>query len=249
MTKIWLYTLAMNIFLGLWILLVIYLVSFFQSYIRSKLDYVVAFVGGVLSWIIFLWFFPKILSVSGKQNSVFLSLSILFWILSFYLMELFFHFHHCKDLNYPEVHTNFSWKLMNIWTLLHNMIHWLVIYTWFLVSFKFWIILTLAIFFHSIPQNVANYLMNHKDIKPVIIAALWWIIGAILLYPFQWFIFSNKIYVIAFIAGALLYLVVSDILPEIKKRISFQKQIIYLTFWLIWIWLFYLLEYVSKLIK
>jgi zinc transporter ZupT len=138
---------------------------------------------------------------------------------------------------------------MNVGTLIHNMLHWLVIYTGFLVNFKFWVLLTLAIFFHSIPQNLANYLMNPKDIKPVVLAALWWVIGSILLYPFQKYILQYKLHVTAFICWALLYLVISDILPEFKKRLVFKYQVIYLLFWIVGIFLFFFLEHISKLIK
>ena len=136
---------------------------------------------------------------------------------------------------------------MLVWTFMHNFLHWIVLYTGFLINFTFWIILTLSVFLHSIPQNVANYFMNYKDIRWVVIASFAWIIGAILLYPFMNFIISNKIYIISMISGMLVYLIVSDILPEFKKRINLKSQLLYLFFWIIGFLFYFLLNELAVL--
>jgi ZIP family zinc transporter len=176
-----------------------------------------------------------------------ISLSFLAGMFIFFVIELFFHFHHCKDLGKEDcVHKHFSNKLMMLGTFIHNFLHGIVIYTGFLTNYVFGWLLTISIFLHSIPQNIANYLMNHKDLKGVLVAALGGIIGAAVLYPIREFIIQNKVYILACIAGMLLYLIISDILPEFKKRLHLKTQIIYLLIWILGFGFYILLEYLSK---
>ena len=70
----------------------------------------------------------------------------------------------------------------------------------FAISTEFVIATTIAVLLHSIPQNTANYIMNHKKESFVIIAALGGIIGAIILLPFKEFLLTNKFIIIAMMA-------------------------------------------------
>lgn len=121
-------------------------------------------------------------------------------------MEIFLHFHHCKDLNHDDdhhknVHKNTSNILMNIGTLLHNSLHGVLLFSAFSVSVEFGISLSLAILLHSIPQNAANYIMNHKKIKSVLIAAAGGIFGILILFPFTGFLESHEASILAIIGG------------------------------------------------
>jgi len=121
-------------------------------------------------------------------------------------MELFLHFHHCKDLDHEHCsheldHDNHSHQLMNLGTLMHNALHGIVIFSAFNVSNTFGISLTIAILLHSIPQNVANYIMNHKQIKPVLIAAIGGLLGVLILFPFTHFLNIHKGHILALIGG------------------------------------------------
>ena len=245
--NIWLYTIAANLFIWILMIIIILTLAKFRKFFVNYIDYLIAFIWGILSGIIFLGFFPKIFSYG--LNIKLLSLLVLVWVLFSYLIELFFHFHHCKDLGNTDcIHRHFSDKLMLIWTFIHNFLHWIILYSAFLVDIKFWITLTIAIFFHSIPQNIWNFLMNRWRLKFVILAAVSWVLGAIFLYPFQNIIVKNKIYILAFVSWMLLYIVISDILPEFKKRIKFKSQFFYLCCRILGILFFVGLEYISKII-
>jgi len=247
--KIYLITILANFILGFWIWISIYLMKFVNKIVFKNFDYLVALVWWVLSWVVFYGFIPKILILFNKNfSSKLVWLSFFLWILIFFLIELFFHFHHCKDFDTSRnVHRYFSNKLMLVWTFMHNFLHWIVLYTGFLINFTFWVILTLSVFLHSIPQNIANYFMNYKDIRWVLVASFAWIIGAIFLYPFMNFIIFNKIYIISMISGMLVYLIVSDILPEFKKRINLKSQLLYLFFWIIGFLFYFLLNELAVL--
>ena len=247
--KVYIYTILANIFIAVWILISVFLVRYTEKYFLKRFDYIVAFVWWVLSGIVFLWILPKILLFAKvwNFNLKFISLSILLGIFIFFVIELLFHFHHCKDLWKQDcIHNYISGKLMMIWTFIHNFLHWIIIYTGFLTNFTFWILLTISIFFHSIPQNISNYLMNHKNLKWVLVAGLGWVLGAIVLYPFKEYILHFKVYFLACVVGMLLYLIISDILPEFKKRLYLKTQLLYLFFWMLWIVFYVLLEFLSK---
>ncbi|HKL44001.1 MAG TPA: hypothetical protein VJ892_01850, partial [Candidatus Absconditabacterales bacterium] len=89
---------------------------------------------------------------------------------------------------------------------------------------------TIAILLHSIPQNTANYIMNHNKEFYVILAALGGILGALILFPFTDFLVGNKFIIISIISGALLYLALSDILPEFKNKGGLKMKLLYLLF-------------------
>ena len=110
----------------------------------------------------------------------------------FYILELFLHWHHCKDLSDDgHSHHNHSHEnspLIAFGTFFDNAIHGIVLFSAFSIDLHFGIATTFAILLHAIPQNIANLLMNHKDTKYVYIAAAGGIFGALLVYPFSEFL-------------------------------------------------------------
>lgn len=245
--EIFIYTLLWNLVISISILSIIYFIRFFKSKIKKNIDYITSITIWVILWVIFLWFFPEILD-EADLNSSYFWLFILLWLLSFYFLELFFHWHHCRDLshnwhchcdhNHALHKEHMKWKLMFLWTFLHNSIHWIVLFGAFSINVEIWIVTTIAILLHSIPQNISNYIMTDAKSKYYIITSFWWVFGAILTLPFIDFLLLNKSYIILFICGWLLYTALTDILPEIKNNENVKSKIIYFFFLVFWIILF-----------
>jgi zinc and cadmium transporter len=241
------YSLIWNIIIAFWIILIIFFAKFIKDKLIKFLDYITAITVGLLLGIIFLGFLPKL---TTKWNLVWLELwvYILIWIFFFYLLELFLHWHHCKDLNHEQSchsshsHEHKNWVLMFIWTLFHNSFHWIVLFSAFSVWINFWIVTTTAVLLHSIPQNIVNYIMNHNNIKYAYVAGLWWILWAIITYPFSDFLIINKFYFLAIISWGLLYTALADIFPEFKWKWDKIKKLSYFFFILFWIFLFLIFE-------
>jgi zinc and cadmium transporter len=215
------------------------------------MDYITATTVGLLLSIIFLGFFPKLMD-SWKSWWI-IWIFLLIWIFLFYILELFLHWHHCKDLwhshscsthkHHSEEHKN--WLLMFGWTLFHNAFHWIVLFIAFSTSISFWIATTIAVLLHSIPQNVVNYIMNHNRNKYAFIWAFGWTFGSLLVLPFSDFFVENKTYVLAIISGWLLYTALADIFPEFKEKWTSFKKLKYLFFIIVWVVLFTIFEYIT----
>lgn len=106
---------------------------------------------------------------------------------------------------------------MFLGTLLHNLFHGIVLYSAFTVSVEFGMALTVGILLHALPQNIANYLMNHKNFWIIALAAAGGILGVLVSYPFEQFILQHHILILGITAGGLLYIALSDILPQLHS--------------------------------
>ncbi len=243
------YTLIWNTLVSIWIITTILIAKIFKNTLNKYLEYFTATTVWLLLWIIFLGFIPKL---TLKWNLIWdkLWIFILLWIFLFYLLELFLHWHHCKDLENKDKnkhsHSHENSLLIFWWTLLHNIFHWIVLFSAFAVNLNFWMATTLAVLLHSIPQNIVNYIMNHNKIIYAYIAALWWILWALLTYPFKSFLVENKFYFLALITWWLLYTALADIFPEIKWKWTIKQKISYLIFIIIWLILFLWFEKISS---
>lgn len=195
--------------------------------------------------IVFIWFLPEIITNFSSKISIF----ILFWIILFFLLEILLHRHHCKELQSDcekNIHSyqHNSGFLMNISTFLHNFIHWIVIFSAFSFSLSLWWLTSFSIFLHSIPQNIANYLLSHKNKKLVYIAAIANIIWVFVLYPFKDFVLQNKVYFISLVMWWLLYIALSDILPEFRYWWGVIYKFIYFILVICGILFFYLFHFI-----
>ena len=223
----------------------VFLISLVKKRILWKVDKLVALSVWLILGIVFLWFLPEVFS-HGSIEPETVGLLVLGGILFFYILELFLHWHHCKDLwedgHSHHNHDHENSPLIAFGTFFDNTIHGVILYSAFSIDVAFWIATTLAILMHAIPQNIANLLMNHKDTKYVYIAALGGIMGAILVYPFQEFFTNYNFHILAIIAGWLLYTAMSDMLPSFKKKNEISQKILYLLFMVIWICIFLFLK-------
>ena len=128
--------------------------------------------------------------------------------------------------------------LMFTGTFIHNAFHGIVLFSAFSIDFHFWILTTLAIFIHSIPQNIANYLMNHKNLKFAYLAWFGWVCWALLTFPFIDFLLSHQFELLALIAGWIMYTALADIFPNIKDQWGIKEKVLYLLFIIIWVFFY-----------
>ncbi|USN58669.1 MAG: hypothetical protein H6767_00695 [Candidatus Peribacteria bacterium] len=115
-------------------------------------------------------------------------------------------------------------------TMLHNAFHGVVLFSAFAIDAHFGWATMVAVLLHSIPQNIVNYVMNHKQSKYAYIAAFGGVFGALVTYPFADMLVLHKFAILAFIAGGLLYTALADIFPEFKGKGTTLKKLTYLVF-------------------
>lgn len=244
--SVFLYTLVWNIIISLSIISIIYFIKFFKKSIIKNIDLITSLTIWVILWVIFLGFFPEIFE-EWEINYSYFGFFMLFWLLAFYFLELFLHWHHCRDLSHDHScwHSHslekehMKWKLMFLWTFMHNSIHWIVLFSAFSIDFKIWIMTTIAILLHSIPQNISNYIMTHSKDKYYLIASFGWVFWALITFPFKDFLIENHWYIILFICGWLLYTALTDIFPEIKNNQNTKSKLIYFLMLIVWILIFW----------
>ena len=236
-------TLLANFIIEASIIIVIFLLKRIK-HLDKYVQPLIVFAVGVLLYLIFMDFIPELAEeFSGNQ----LGMMLLIGLGIFYVLELFLHWHHCHDLDHVECshdisHTDHSSSLMMCNTFLHNLFHGVIIYTSFAVSSGTGILLSIAILIHALPQNVANFIMNHNRMKGVLIAGAGGIIGALMLYPFGDFIIKYKFLILALNTSGLLYISLSDILPSINLNSSVRQKIKYFIFVLLGLAMMFLLQ-------
>ncbi len=234
-----------NFVISLVIVSFVWLISMVKKRVLWKVDKLVALSVWLILSIVFLGFIPEVFSHSDIEPHT-IGMLLLGGILLFYVLELFMHWHHCKDLSEDghshHDHEHENSPLIAFGTFFDNFIHGVVLYSAFSVDIAFGIVTTFAVLTHTIPQNVANLLMNHKDTQYVYIAATGGILWALLIYPFQDFLTHYTFHILAIIAGWLLYTAMSDILPSFTKKSATKEKVTYLMIMMIGISLFFLTQ-------
>lgn len=229
-----------NIVIACWIIVVVLFSGLLLKKLHNVLDFITALTVWLILGIVFLGFFPELFTSWANVEVIWAS--ILVWILLFYILELLFHWHHCKDLwhsHSEHKHDHESSNLILTGTFLHNMFHWIELFAAFAIDFRFGIAMSIAILLHSIPQNVANFIMNHKKIKVVLVAAVAWVFWSLLTYPFSEVLTEYKYIVLGVIAWGLLYTSLADIFPSFKSKWNMKNKILYLVWIIVWILLFF----------
>ncbi len=239
-----LWTLLWNIIIAFWIMVTIFIFSIFKKKLIHYINYITATTVGLLLWIIFIWFIPEL--AESELSWKHLWLFILLGLFLFYVFELFLHWHHCQDLSHEShgchhthAHSGKSGKLMFGGTLLHNMFHWVILFWAFSINMTFGIATTFALLLHGVPQNIVNYIMNHKKEKYAYIAAFGGIFWALLTYPFADTLLENKFFILAVITWGLLYTALADIFPEFKEKWEMKAKVSYLFFIILWVSFFF----------
>jgi len=248
--KEFIFTLWGTSLVALWIIFVLFIVKKFKEKTLNYLEYITAITIWLLLAIVFLWFIPELTEHGFVGWNLWIAIMV--WLLVFYLLELFLHWHHCRDLentscgNHKHNHDKHkSWILMFGSTILHNAFHGIVLFSAFSYSVSFWVATTIAVLLHSIPQNVVNYIMNHNNPKYAYFAAIWTVLWALILFPFTKEILSLKPYILALITWWLLYTALADIFPEFKERWTTKQKLIYLMFIFFGILLFVFFEHLA----
>jgi len=237
----------------LWILLVTFidgliaLVGAFSLLISDKilkkiLSTLVAFAAGAL---LSGAFFHLLAESIETMLSTTAFLYLMTGFIAFFLIEKFFHWHHCHD-GKCKVHP-VSYLIL-FGDGVHNFIDGLVIAASFLVSIPFGIVTALLIMGHELPQELGDFgvlvysgFTKTKALLYNFIAQLTCLIGGLVgffvsgLYGFS--------FLLPFAAGGFIYIAASDLIPELHKELSLKKSMFHFAFFLIGISFMFLIKY------
>ncbi|MBI2664996.1 ZIP family metal transporter [Candidatus Woesearchaeota archaeon] len=189
----------------------------------------------------FLHLLPETVDENGFTLTT--SIFLLLGILVFFVLEKLIHWRHCHfhpEHNHPDLsgHTHTKVKPKHIATLnlagdaLHNFVDGLVIAASYLVNVPLGIATTVAVIFHEIPQEIADFgvllyagLSKGKALLLNFLSASVAIIGAIV-----GIIWSTKTahfiqFILPFTAGGFVYIAGSNLIPELHKDCGLRNSL------------------------
>lgn len=188
----------------------------------------VAFAVGALLATAFLDLLPESLE-GGNVELAFVG--ALVGILLFFFIEKFFIWHHHHT--YGEFEQHSYNMLVLIGDTIHNFIDGVIIAAAFIVSPAIGIPAFLAVILHEIPQEISDFgillrggMVRSKIIIFNVISALFSLLGAVIAYFFLTSIEGITMPLVAFAAGAFIYIAASDLIPETKRTVSMRKSLL-----------------------
>ena len=227
--QIWLYTILSVVIVSLISLVGIFVIPFSKEKLNRVLIYFVSFSAGTLLGDAFIHLIPE--AYSEKSNSLFVSVSILLGIITFFVLEKFIHWRHCHKVACASHPHPFSYVVLAGDTV-HNFIDGLVIGASFLVDTSVGIATTVAVVFHEIPQEIGDFgslvyggFSKFHALMLNFITALAAVLGAIIVLAIGG---NDKVvnFLVPFAAGGFIYIAGTDLIPELHKHTEIRK-----TFW------------------
>jgi len=127
-----------------------------------------------------------------------------------------------------------SYALLNlIGDGLHNLLDGIIIMVAFLSSFRSGIIITLAVLFHELPQEVGDFgilvyggFSKRKALLYNFVSGLVALLGGLLAFILSDTIELFNLFFLAFSGGGFLYLASTELMPELIKQKNLKKSII-----------------------
>lgn len=197
--------------------------------LAHRLSFVmVAFAVGALLASAFLDLLPESLEMVDAELAFIGTLS---GMLVFFLIEKFLIWHHHHTYGEKEAHSYST--LVMIGDSIHNFIDGVIVATAFVVSPQIGIPAFVAIIMHEIPQEIGDFslllksgMKRRKIIYFNVASALCSVLGAVLAYFFLTQIEGLIGPMLAFAAGAFIYIAASDLIPETKHTTSTKKSVV-----------------------
>ena len=189
---------------------------------KKVIKLLVAFAAGSLIGDVFLHMIPE---MAENHFTASHSLAIIAGIIGLFIFEQIFHWRHCHN-EFSDRHKHSSVAVSSLTAdFFHNFIDGVLIASAFFVDTELGIATTLAVVFHELPQEIGDFAIlinaNMKKRKAIFLnflTSLSAFVGAVLFLLFSEILLELTGYIIAFGAGAFLYLAIADLLPEIKHE-------------------------------
>ena len=166
-------------------------------------------------------------AINKNFNSIY---SVIFGIFLFFILETYLKWRHCHNIDCKE-HTFVPLNLLG--DSLHNFIDGSLIASTFLIDFKLGFMTTLSVILHEVPQELGDYgvliyggLSPKKALRLNFLVSLTAILGGIFGY-FMLVKFKSLIpFIAGLTAGNFLYLSLTDLIPELHKKVSLKDNLI-----------------------
>lgn len=206
----------------------------------------VAFSTGALIGSAFLHLLPEAIEGAGPENIIKVFLFVILGFASFFILENFIHWHHHHAKEHPEI-MPFSYLIL-VSDAIHNFVDGVVIAASFVVSFPLGIAASLAVIIHEIPQEMGDFgVLIYGGIKKSralllnFLSALVAVLGGLVGFLLSGKMGENVVFLLPFAAGNFIYIASTDLIPEIKSKMTHPKSSFHFIVFLFGILLMYLL--------
>ena len=199
---------------------------------------------------------PESLGTIGDERSF--GLALLAGVLIFFILEKYLrwhHAHHASEEEHAEEEANHPRHLAPMVLFadgLHNFVDGAVIAASFIVSPVIGLATTIAVFIHELPQEIADYaLLVHSGLSRGkalffnFLSALTAFLGAGAVLLAHSALESLGALVVAFTAGAFIYIGATDLVPELHKTRDPKKSAAELLAFVVGIALMFALTYLE----
>ena len=204
----------------------------------------VAFAAGSLLGGSFFHMLPAALETIGVSTTVFLLFTGGFT--TFMLLEQFLHWHHCHRSSVH--HREPAAVLILIADGVHNLIGGISVGSMFVMDVRLGITAWIAAAAHEIPQELGDFgVLVHSGWKKKtallfnFLSGLTFLAGGLLAWAAGTHLHLNVSWMIPFGAGNFVYIAASDLIPQINRGSTLQKQLLHFTAFVVGLFLMYLL--------
>ena len=193
---------------------------------KPLLKIIISLAAGSLLAISFLDLLPESLNLYQNANVIF-SVTLTSFLV-FFIIEKYWHWHHCLCLH-DKTHENDEKKSLVYTNLIgdgiHNFVDGFLIASAFMLDFNTGILATFAVILHEIPQEISDFgillyggLNKMQAIFYNVLFALTAVIGGIFSYLFGRTFEEYIPLMTAFAAGNFIYLASADLIPELHHE-------------------------------
>ncbi len=217
--------------------------------LNKILLFLVAFSAGALLGGAFFHLLPEAIAEVGVGEAQLLKL-FLFLILGFclfFVLEQFISWHHHHAKSHPKI-MPFSYLIL-VSDSVHNFIDGIVIAVSFVVALPVGIVTALAIALHEIPQEIGDFgvlvyggFKRKKALFLNFLSAITVVFGGVFGFLLSEKIGDSIVFLLPLAAGNFIYIAASDLIPEIKHKVSVKKSIIHFAVFLLGIFLMLLIK-------
>ena len=209
---------------------------------HRKLRPLISLAAGALLAVAFLDLLPEAIEESSLEPHLIFGVT-LGSILVFFLFERILHWHHCSESIHeadgggqPRSHLAY---LNLVGDAVHNLIDGFLVACAFLLDVHTGVVVTLAVIFHEIPQEISDFGVllyagwsKSRALLANFLVALTAVIGAVAFYFFGGHIEAAVPLMAAVAAGNFIYLAAADLIPELHHETR-RRNVVLHTLWLL----------------
>ncbi|MAF34391.1 ZIP family metal transporter [Candidatus Woesearchaeota archaeon] len=228
------YILVSVLIVSLISLLGVFTLSLKKKKLHQTLSLLVAFAAGSMLGAAFFDLFPESVEHVGAEQTFTWALV---GMVAFFVIEKFFYWYHCHGGRcahhglHGHKHIAPYAYLNLIGDGIHNFIDGAVIAVAYLNSIPLGVVASIAVVFHEIPQEIGDFaIMVQGGMDRVralglnFLTALAAFLGALLTFYFAGTVEGLTGYLLPFAAGNFLYIATADLIPELHKEETSQKN-------------------------